>query len=374
VEQHGVLYSAAYEDGDLRVVLYRSTDDENWTAGPEIYGVAADTPLEAELIFSPSGRRMLALVRMDGNDFELFGNRGRLRTKVCWAERPYDSFTCPQELDGVRLDGPVAFWWKKRLFVIARKHLPGDQIRKRTALYEITGNLEGGPIGIVEWGELPSAGDTSYAGIARIGGPRFLATWYSSPLAGDPSWITGFFGQTDIWQAELDLSRLPEPPGKATAARARTSRPGAGCPLDQCEERERSLGSRARPTMIAVASIAEPSASRGKSRIFQTTATTSPAAVASRMVITRRPVISSQYMFVSRPQSVKQEADSDPDEPAIEEGILLFVAVFSAGAGVKGPEECDHRSGERDERRLCRIRKCGGDGPTLRGRDSRVAR
>jgi hypothetical protein len=213
VEQHGVLYSAAYEDGDLRVVLYRSNDGEHWTAGPEIYGVSADTPLEAELIFSPSGERMLALVRMDGNDFELFGNRGRLRTKVCWAMRPYDSFTCPQELNGVRLDGPVAFWWKKRLFVIARKHLPGNEIRKRTALYEITGNLEGGPIGIVEWGELPSAGDTSYAGIARIGGPRFLATWYSSPLAGDPSWITGFFGQTDIWQAELDLSRLPEPLG-----------------------------------------------------------------------------------------------------------------------------------------------------------------
>jgi hypothetical protein len=213
VEQHGVLYSAAYEDGDLRVVLYRSTDGEHWTAGPEIYGVSADTPLEAELVFSPSGERMLALVRMDGNDFELFGNRGRLRTKVCWAERPYDSFTCPQELNGVRLDGPVAFWWKKRLFVIARKHLPGNEIRKRTALYEITGNLEGGPIGIVEWGELPSAGDTSYAGIARIGGPRFLATWYSSPLAGDPSWITGFFGQTDIWQAELDLSRLPQSPG-----------------------------------------------------------------------------------------------------------------------------------------------------------------
>ena len=51
VEHHGAYYSAAYEDGDLRVVLYRSTDGETWTAGPEIYGVSADTPLETELFF-----------------------------------------------------------------------------------------------------------------------------------------------------------------------------------------------------------------------------------------------------------------------------------------------------------------------------------
>jgi hypothetical protein len=189
-------------------VLYRSTDGRTWRAGPQIYGVAADTPLEAELIFSPSGQRMLALVRMDGNDYELFGNHGHLRTKVCWARRPYGHFRCPAELRGVRLDGPVAFYWNGRLFVIARKHIKGEGVRKRTALYEITGNLEGGPIGIVERGVLPSAGDTSYAGVARIRGSRFLATWYSSPVKEDPSWIIGFAFRTDIWKATLDLGRV----------------------------------------------------------------------------------------------------------------------------------------------------------------------
>jgi hypothetical protein len=211
VEQDGTYYSAAYEDGDLRVRLHRSRDGRTWRAGPQIYGVSVDTPLEAELIFTPSGKRMLSLVRMDGNDFELFGHRGRLRTKVCWARRPYRRFSCRAELRGVRLDGPVAFWWDGRLFVIARKHLKGEGVRKRTALYEITGNLEGGPIGIVEHGVLPSAGDTSYAGVARIRGSRFLVTWYSSPPAEDPSWIVGFAGRTDIWKATLDLARLPKP-------------------------------------------------------------------------------------------------------------------------------------------------------------------
>jgi hypothetical protein len=95
--------------------------------------------------------------------------------------------------------------------VIARKHLPGRELRKRTALYEITDELEGGPIGIVEWGELPSAGDTSYAGVVDLDGPRLRASWYSSPPADDPGWLTGFSGQTGIWQAKLNLSRLRSP-------------------------------------------------------------------------------------------------------------------------------------------------------------------
>jgi hypothetical protein len=212
VEHDGVYYSAAYEDGDLRVVLYRSTDGRRWKAGPQIYGRSVDTPLETELIFK--GDRMLGLVRMDGTNAVLFGNHGHLRTKVCWARRPYRRFSCPQELKGVRLDGPVAFWWRQRLFVIARKHFRGDGVRKRTALYEITGNLDGGPLGIKEYGVFPSAGDTSYAGVVRLRGSRFLVTWYSSPPAEDTSWIIGFAGRTDIWKATIDLSRLPQPAGR----------------------------------------------------------------------------------------------------------------------------------------------------------------
>jgi hypothetical protein len=144
VKHDGVYYSTAYEDGDLRIVLYRSRNGIRWHAGPRIYGVSADTPLEAELAFSPSGKHLLALIRLDGSDFDLFGYQGRLRTKVCWSSPPVERFTCPQTLHGVRLDGSVAFYYGHRLFVIAREHLRGPAIRKRTALYEITGNLEGG--------------------------------------------------------------------------------------------------------------------------------------------------------------------------------------------------------------------------------------
>jgi hypothetical protein len=72
-----------------------------------VYGASEDTPLETELVFTPSGK-LLALVRMDGAGDELLGDVGRLRTKVCWADAPYATFTCPDELVGQRLDGPLS--------------------------------------------------------------------------------------------------------------------------------------------------------------------------------------------------------------------------------------------------------------------------
>jgi len=203
----GMYYSAAYQDGDLSVVLFSSPDGMTWTQGPLVYGVAADTPLETELVFMPSGR-MLALVRMDGTDAELLGVDGRLRTKVCWSVAPYTTFDCPQELSGERLDGPVAFFWQSRLFVIARKHIQDGTGRKRTSLYEITGTLEGGPIDIKEWGELPSAGDTSYAGVAMMDDHRASVHWYAGDLYKDEAWVLAMFDITDVWEATVDFSLL----------------------------------------------------------------------------------------------------------------------------------------------------------------------
>jgi hypothetical protein len=196
----GVHYSAAYEDGDRSVKLFSSADGLIWNPGAVIYGVSADSPLETELVFGDAG--VTALVRVDGKDDELVGAQGRLRTIVCTAPRPYTRFDCSRVLDGVRLDGPIAFDYHGRTFVIARKHLLGIENRKRTALYELTLST------IVEHGELPSAGDTAYAGVAPIDGSRFLVTYYSSNIADDPPWVRAVFGPTDIRQATVDLSRL----------------------------------------------------------------------------------------------------------------------------------------------------------------------
>src|SRR5439155_730450 len=102
------------------------------------------------------------------------------------------------------------FFWNSRLFVVARKHLQHTG-KKRTALFELVspvGTLEGGPIAIKEWGEIPSAGDTSYAGVAMVDSSRALVTWYSGDLQADRPWVLAMFDLTDIWQGTIDLSML----------------------------------------------------------------------------------------------------------------------------------------------------------------------
>jgi len=207
-KSNGVYYSAAYADGDQSVSLFSSTDGTTWTQGAQVYGVAADTPLETELVFMPSGT-LLAIVRTDGADAVYLATQPPISTRICWSHPPYDTFDCPQTLDGVRLDGPLAFFWQNRLFVVARKHILDDLSgRKRTALYEITGTLDGGPIAIQEWGEIPSAGDTSYAGYAMLDDHRAVVGWYSGDLDRDEPWVTAIFNLTDIWLGTIDLSRV----------------------------------------------------------------------------------------------------------------------------------------------------------------------
>jgi hypothetical protein len=206
----GTYYSAVYQDGDLSVSLFSSPDGQTWTQGAQIYGVSADTPLETELVFLPSGN-LLAFVRMDGTDAELLGSEGRLRTKVCTAAPPFSTFDCSNELDGARLDGPVAFFYDKRLFIIARFHFLEVANRKRTDLYEIEYDSETGPFRFVDHGHFPSAGDTSYAGVVPLdgeGSSRLLVSYYSSNLKLDPPWARAMFEATDIWTAKIDLAHL----------------------------------------------------------------------------------------------------------------------------------------------------------------------
>jgi hypothetical protein len=105
------------------------------------------------------------------------------------------------------LDGPLTFSWKGRLFVVARKHLQGTG-KKRTSLFEIGGNLDGGPLTIREWGEVPSAGDTSYAGVAMIDDTHAVLSWYSGDLPKDEAWVLAMFDITSIWVGTIDLSAL----------------------------------------------------------------------------------------------------------------------------------------------------------------------
>jgi hypothetical protein len=207
-EFKGKYYVTAYHDGDTSVVMYSSDDGLTWTQGAVVYDKAKDTILEGELTFMDSGK-LLVLIREDGTDDELLGDAGRLRTKICWADPPYSTFDCPQEFHGARLDGSCTFFHDGRLFDIARRNILNPNDKKRTALYEILGDFQhGGTLTLKDWGDLPSAGDTSYAGVAPVDSHTILASWYSGNLIKDEGWAFGMEDITDIWRAKIDFNLL----------------------------------------------------------------------------------------------------------------------------------------------------------------------
>ena len=116
----------------------------------------------------------------------------------------------------ISTDGPLSILWHGRLLHLARKHdVDGTRDgRKRTALFEITGNLESGPLGFHEWSVLPSAGDTAYAGAASLDGERFTLSWYAGDQEVDDKWIFGMLAATPL--GNLIQNRFRGPPSMVT--------------------------------------------------------------------------------------------------------------------------------------------------------------
>lgn len=219
---HRTLYATGYNDGDRAAAYFFSPDGGgsfvklgDLVAGPD------EVPSEAELFFvGPNQRTAVSLVRLD--------NQGLLsdgQTAICvkraglFDMMPWGDFACTRRIEQ-RLDGPSQIIEEGgRMFVAARKHLACT--RKRTALYEIRGDLADpeAPVSLCEIAELPSNGDTAYVAIAPIPNrpSEYVAAWYSTPLGLDLPWLPAQLAPSWILAARLDFSRydpaICTPPG-----------------------------------------------------------------------------------------------------------------------------------------------------------------
>jgi hypothetical protein len=204
------LYALGYDDGDVDVGLFASIDGVTWEKRAIVMSSYDDVPSEAELqFFGDNAEKAVAIVRLD--------NQGILQdgqSAICTSQEPFTTWECGRRIEQ-RLDGPTFFTQNVggtiRNVVIARKHLPCTY--KRTALYELRGDLTdpSAPITVCEVEELKSAGDTAYASVAPLESDEYLMSWYSStiPSNGDIAWLEAQYAPSDIWLANLDLSRLP---------------------------------------------------------------------------------------------------------------------------------------------------------------------
>ncbi len=208
-------YVGAYWHRHGKSILLTSTDGIHWSIVSEIYhGEGND---ETDIEFLRDGR-LLATARLEVTPDNPWGN-ANASTLIAVASPPYTEWHYAKS-QVTRLDGPALFRYDGRIFAVAR-YQPGTRgrytklgsvfSRKRTSLFLVAENR------LVYLSDLPSAGDTSYAGVVLCDGYLY-ASYYTSNIGRDYPWLVGMLVRSDIRVAKVGLDSLVrrEPPGDGT--------------------------------------------------------------------------------------------------------------------------------------------------------------
>lgn len=201
------LYTTSERPGEVRLLV--SSDGLEWapiSTEPQVSRVGAS---ECDFVFDPEGG-LVALVRLEV--------QGSL---VCTA-RPGRLDEWEQTYSPHKYDSPLLLQQGGEVYAVARRNVAGafyrgpdaapaalrrgwslarySLTRKRTCLYRL--DLERrAPTPIFD---LPSRGDTAFAGAVRLGPDRWWLVNYSSPLEGaDLPWLAGQVGRTHLYAGEL---------------------------------------------------------------------------------------------------------------------------------------------------------------------------
>ena len=208
-------YVPAYWREHGRSALLKSSDGVEWSWVSEIYeGERND---ETAIEFLPDGR-MIATLRLEGSG-QMRGDP-QASTLIAVASPPYEEWSYARSRV-TRLDGPCLFAHGGEVFAAGRyqaDRLPGlsEQgsvfSRKRTSLFLVRED------GLTYLSDLPSSGDTSYAG-AVIQGDVAYVSYYTSPIDKDYPWLIGMLSRTDIRMARISLPSLARLANSPPAAR-----------------------------------------------------------------------------------------------------------------------------------------------------------
>jgi len=206
-------YTPAYWHEHNRSVLLRSTDGVAWTVQAPIH--QGDRNDETAVAFLPDGR-LIATARLEMSDSWLGHPQGA--TLIAVAAPPFEAWTPTARSQVTRLDGPALFAYRGRIYAVGRyqPRVSGPFSwqgsifsRKRTALFLVE---EGG----LAWlSDLPSAGDTSYAGVV-VQGDDLYVSYYTSDPDHDYPWVLGMVGPSEVMMARVGLESLEALAGDAT--------------------------------------------------------------------------------------------------------------------------------------------------------------
>jgi hypothetical protein len=195
-------YVPAYWWEHGRSALFTSTDGIHWRFVSQIYAGGRND--ETDIEFLPDGR-MLATGRLEYGESPFGHPRGA--TLIAVSDASYEKWQKRLESRVTRLDGPNLFSWNGRLYAVGRYQpcphtWQGSAFtRKRTALFAVNEN------GLIYLTDLPSSGDTSYAGVVVQDGELYTC-YYTSDIRRDPVWIVGMLDPSSIRMARIPMAAL----------------------------------------------------------------------------------------------------------------------------------------------------------------------
>jgi hypothetical protein len=202
---HKTYYAAAYWWEHGKSALFSTQDGILWTRLSEIY--KGDRNDETDIEFLPDGR-MLAIARLEFSD-SIFGHPDCC-TLIATSQPPYHTWQGQAKSRVTRLDGPCLFRYNYRMYAVGRyqpvlrgpfSNMGSVFARKRTALFEVRED------GLVRLSDLPSAGDTAYAGVV-VQGDELFVSYYTSDIRRDFVWVAGMLSPSDIRMARISLPAL----------------------------------------------------------------------------------------------------------------------------------------------------------------------
>ncbi len=195
-------YVPAYWWEHGKSALFKSTDGVDWSEVGPIY--SGDKIDETAISFRPDGTMiMTARLEVDPNRW---GYHPDGHTLIGVAPPPYTDWKLSRSHE-TRLDGPCLFQIGERTYACGRRHVGGSEYMgsawgaKRTSLYLVE------PDRLVFLSDLPSCGDTSYAGVV-VDDREVLISYYTSPLGRDYPWLLGMISNSSIEMARLKIDDL----------------------------------------------------------------------------------------------------------------------------------------------------------------------
>ena len=198
-------YVPAYRREHGRSALFASNDGQDWRYVSQIYEGGRND--ETDIEFLPDGR-MIATARLEYGESPFGHPKGS--TLITVSDATYQQWEKKLESRLTRLDGPNLFSWRGNVYAVGRyqPEVRGPHAwqgsafsRKRTALFAVSES------GLVYLTDLPSSGDTSYAGVV-VKDDDLYTCYYTSDIRRDPSWIIGMLDPSSIRMARLPMAAL----------------------------------------------------------------------------------------------------------------------------------------------------------------------